>query len=248
MSTPIDILLEEADFLVVNKPAGMLTVPGRQGGVSIREIMARDDKREEPLLLVHRLDRDTSGVLLLAKTPQAQTFLATQFQRREVEKEYLALVQGSPEEDSGVIHAPLAPHPRITGVMVVNQKRGKPSVTRWRVEERLGPVTLLRCRPLTGRQHQIRVHLKVLGMPLLVDKRYANTAEFRLSQAKPDYRPSASHEERPLIDRLTLHAQSLTFARPSDGRRVRVDAPLPKDFRAVLTQLRKLRGGEAKRG
>jgi 23S rRNA-/tRNA-specific pseudouridylate synthase len=125
-------------------------------------------------------------------------------------------------------------------MMVISQKKGKPSITRWKVEERLGPVTLVRCRPLTGRQHQIRVHLAALGMPLLVDRLYSRTTAFFLSEVKTDYRASAKHEERPLIERLSLHAQSLTFARPSDGRRVRVDAPLPKDFRAVLNQLRKL--------
>lgn len=241
MPRPISVLLEDDDLVVVDKPAGMLTVPGRQGGVSLREILARDQMKGCDLLLVHRLDRETSGVLLMAKTPQAQSFLSMQFQKREVEKEYLALVRGSPDDDSGVIHAPLARHPRVTGMMVISQKKGKPSITRWRVEERLGPVTLLRCRPLTGRQHQIRVHLTALGLPLLVDPLYADTSAFYLSQVKENYHPSTRHEERPLIDRLSLHACSLTFVHPSNQRRVKVDAPLPKDFRAVLHQLRKLR-------
>ncbi len=241
----IDVLLEDDDLLVVNKPAGQLTVPGRRGGVSLREAIARLTSVEQSLLLVHRLDRETSGVLLLAKTPGAQRFLARQFQNRQVAKEYLAIVRGRPEDDSGLIHAPLAPHPRVTGKMVVNQKKGRPSQTKWRVVERLGGMTLVRCRPLTGRQHQIRVHLQFIGLPLLVDALYGDSSAFYLSSLKPGYRPSSRHRERPLIDRLTLHAEAISFTHPSIGRCVRVEAPLPKDFRATLTQLRKLSGGES---
>jgi RluA family pseudouridine synthase len=260
----IEILFQDDDLLVVNKPAGVLTVPGRQGGVSLREILGRDDdaaKRPSgspcgtgvspvdsqrsgthagKLLLVHRLDRGTSGVLLLAKTADAQRALARQFEMRQIEKTYLALVAGSPEDDSGEIHAPIAPHPRITGKMVVSQKRGRSARTRWRVEERLSGVTLLRCRPVTGRQHQIRVHLALIGLPLLVDELYGQTPAFHLSSIKPGYRPSSRREEKPLIGRLTLHAESLRLSHPRTAEPVRVEAPLPKDFRATLAQLRKL--------
>jgi 23S rRNA-/tRNA-specific pseudouridylate synthase len=108
------------------------------------------------------------------------------------------------------------------------------------VVERLGPFALLRCHPLTGRQHQIRVHLQLMSMPLLVDPLYAETNGFYLSSVKPDYHPSARREERPLIGRLSLHAESLKFTHPVHGARMHVEAPLPKDFRATLTQLRKL--------
>jgi 23S rRNA-/tRNA-specific pseudouridylate synthase len=108
------------------------------------------------------------------------------------------------------------------------------------VIERLPGMTLLHCFPLTGRQHQVRVHLQSIGLPLLVDPLYGNSSAFYLSSVKPNYRPSRRHEERPLIDRLTLHAEALSFTHPRTGEPVCVEAPLPKDFRATLTQLRRL--------
>jgi 23S rRNA pseudouridine955/2504/2580 synthase/23S rRNA pseudouridine1911/1915/1917 synthase len=236
----IDVLFEDEDLLVVDKPAGVLSVPGRQGGISIREVLAASSGSEEPPLIVHRLDRETSGVLVLARTTLAQQGLAQQFEDRQVSKEYLALVVGSPEDESGLIHASIAPHPRVSGKMVVNESKGKASQTRWRVVERLGGVTLLRCQPLTGRQHQIRVHLKLIGLPLLVDPLYGESSAFYLSSVKPDYQFSSRHEERPLIDRLTLHAEAIEFTHPRSAEEMRVEAPLPKDFQATLTQLRKL--------
>lgn len=239
MARRIEILFEDEHVLAVNKPAGVLSVPGRQGGRGLAEIVAEMTGRSEKLLLVHRLDRDTSGVLVLTKHTDAQRSLSQQFAGRHVTKQYLAIVDGSPEEDSGMICAPLGPHPRVTGQMVVNQRKGRPSETRWRVEERLGPWTLLCCRPVTGRQHQIRVHLKALGLPLLVDPMYGSREALFLSAIKPDYHASSRREERPLINRLTLHARSIKFEHPADGRQTVVEAPLPKDFRATLNQLRK---------
>jgi 23S rRNA pseudouridine1911/1915/1917 synthase len=243
VSDRIDILLEDDHLLVVNKPAGVLTVPGRQGSGSLREVLARLSGREQTFRVVHRLDRETSGVLVLAKTVEAQRALSDQFFHRQVEKAYLGIVRGRPEDDSGMIVAPLAPNPRVTGRMMVSSK-GKPAQTRWRVAERYGPAALLRCWPLTGRQHQIRVHLKLIGFPLLVDALYGRAETFYLSEFKTDYRPSSRREERPLIERLTLHAEAIAFTHPATGQPVRVEAPQPKDFRATVTQLRKLAGME----
>jgi 23S rRNA pseudouridine1911/1915/1917 synthase len=239
----IDILLEDEDLIVVNKPAGLLTVPGRKGGVSLREVIAVAAGVKDFLLLVHRLDRQTSGALLLAKHTDAQRALQKQFQERRVHKEYLAIVRGQPVDDSGRIELLMAPHTRVTGKMVVKQHKGKHSTTDWEVIERFAGTALLRCHPLTGRQHQIRVHLAHIGLPLLVDPLYGESEAFFLSQLKPGYRPSSRHEERALIDRLTLHAHVLGFAHPRDGRPIRIEAPLPKDFRATVEQLRKSTGG-----
>lgn len=243
LARKIEVLWEDDDLLVVNKPAGVLTVPGRQGGASLREAIAALTGVERDLRLVHRLDRETSGVLVMVKTVEAQRDLTRQFEKRTVEKQYLALVRGEPDDDSGLIHAALAPHPRITGKMVVKESKGKSAQTRWRVVERFGSASLIRCWPLTGRQHQIRVHLHLIGLPLLVDPLYAGTEAFLLSSLKPGYRPSSRHEERPLIERLTLHAEVIAFAHPTTAAPMRIEAPLPKDFRATLNQFRRLAGG-----
>ncbi len=239
MGRRIDILLEDSDLLAVNKPAGLLTVPGRNGGISLREVIGAAAGVKEFLLLVHRLDRQTSGVLLLAKHKDAQRALQLQFEHRQVHKEYLAIVRGQPVEDRGAIDVLMAPHPRVTGQMMVKLNKGKRSHTDWEVVERFGEAALIRCHPQTGRQHQIRVHMAHIGLPLLVDPLYGEADAFYLSQMKSGYRVSTRHEERPLISRLTLHAHVLTFAHPQDGRVVRLEAPLPKDFRATLDQLRK---------
>lgn len=243
MAHRIDILLEDEDVIVVDKPAGLLSVAGRDGGTSLRDVLAKQLGDDFPLLLVHRLDRETSGVLLLARSTDAQRELSTQFQQRTVSKQYLALVQGSPDVDSGLILAPIGEHPKISGKMVITQKKGRPAETRFRVVERLGGITLVRCEPRTGRQHQIRVHLALANLPLLVDELYGDASAFYLSRVKPGYQTSGRHEERPLLDRLSLHAESLTFRHPRTGQPVVVEAPLPKDLRATLNQLRKLQGG-----
>jgi RluA family pseudouridine synthase len=238
--TQIDILFDDDDLLVINKPAGVLTVPGRDGGRSVREAIAAIEGQEQDLRIVHRLDRHTSGVLVLTRTVEAQRSLSQQFESRTVEKQYLAIVQGNPPDDSGMIHAALGPDPRVTGKMRVSESKGKPAQTRWRVQERFGFATLMRCWPLTGRQHQIRVHLQLINHPLLVDPLYGGAEAFFLSSVKPDYKPSHNRPERPLLDRLSLHAERITFKHPRTGQNLQIDAALPKDFRATLNQFRKL--------
>jgi len=235
----VEILFEDDDLLVVNKPAGLLTIPGRQGGVALCEAVAHVTGRTHSLLLVHRLDRQTSGVLVLAKTVEAQRVLSRQFAKRQVAKDYLAIVRGRPDGKEGLIDAPLKPASSGGQRMVVSINKGRPAQTRWSLVEAWTGISLLRCRPLTGRQHQIRVHLKYIGLPLLVDALYARCDALYLSQIKADYRASSAHEERPLIERLTLHAERITFMRPSCNEQISIEAPLPKDFRATLNQLRK---------
>ena len=191
--------------------------------------------------MVHRLDKDTSGVLLFAKNAQAQRHVSHQFQNNRVEKEYLALVSGRPTETEGEIDAPLARHPASPQRMAVVKHGGRPARTLWKVEELFRSYALLRVFPKTGKTHQIRVHLANIGLPLAIDPLYRPGAiapeGVFLSSFKRGYN-RAGQPEQPLIDRLTLHAEKLRFADRAD-RQVQVDAPLPRDFRAVLNMLRK---------
>lgn len=240
---PLEILYNTDDYVAVVKPAGLATIPGRAETDSVLERLARqlnipctgsDDPR---LRIVHRLDKDTSGVLLLAKHIDAQRHVSHQFQNNTVSKEYFALVVNKPPEDRGEIDAPLAVHPTDKKRMAVT-RHGRPARTGWQVEQRFRQGTLLRCFPKTGKTHQIRVHLLHIGLPLWIDPLYSNREPIYLSKIKRSYR-STDREERPLMDRLTLHAAKLTFT-DRTGIIVTLEAPLPKDFRSLINQLRKL--------
>lgn len=228
-----DILWQDAHLVAVAKPAGLATVPGRGEESSVLEQMAG-------CRIVHRLDKETSGVLLLAKDAEAQAHIGRQFFRREISKEYLALVAGTPVEESGHIDAPVGTHPVRKKLMAI-VRNGKPAVTDWKVEKRLGPFTLIKCFPRTGRRHQIRVHLKSIGLPLAVDPDYnrprpGEPAGIFLSRFKRNYH--GKDQERPLIGRLTLHALRLAFC-DLEGKEIVVECEPPKDFRAVLAALGK---------
>ncbi|MBI4870231.1 MAG: RluA family pseudouridine synthase [Candidatus Riflebacteria bacterium] len=241
----LDILHEDSRIIAINKPAGFSTTPGYgQERPSLLEGVWHHLRVDEVKpRIVNRLDKETSGVLLFAKDDKAHSFLAGQFEKRLVEKLYMALVVGRLDEDSGEIELPLAPHPRKPSRMLVNEKEGKHALTRWTVSERFDGYTLLSVRPMTGRTHQIRVHLAAVGHPLAIDAVYGNQKALYLSALKPDYRAHAGREERPIIGRLTLHASELTFRHPDDGRPVTLEAPLPKDFRSILRALRRYKGG-----
>jgi RluA family pseudouridine synthase len=243
----LDLLFNDPDCVAVTKPAGLATIPGRAETTSVLEqiglqlSLPSTGTTDPRIRVVHRLDKETSGVLLFAKHAEAQRALSHQFQNNFIQKEYLALVYGRPSEDQGEIDQPLAPHPTQKDRMAIS-RQGRPATTAWRIEQRYRQYTLLRVFPKTGKTHQIRVHLKSIGHPLAIDPLYnpalpGKDSALFLSDFKRDYRPSRSNDERSLISRLTLHAHKLTFQHPTTGHPLTLESPLPKDLRATLNQL-----------
>jgi 23S rRNA pseudouridine955/2504/2580 synthase/23S rRNA pseudouridine1911/1915/1917 synthase len=236
---PIEIIYEDDDVLVISKPAGMLTIPDRFDQEK-PSVIKNLEKNAGKLFIVHRIDRETSGILLFAKHALAHQQLSMQFEGKTVEKRYLALVDGILMEDQGEINKPIAAHPTISGKMMVSS-RGKESLTTYEVLERFRHFTLVEAQIHTGRTHQVRVHFKSIDHPLAVDSVYGMRSQLMLSELKQRKYKSGkfSDEEQPIMARTTLHAWKLTFRQPTTGETMRFEATPPKDFRALITQLRK---------
>jgi RluA family pseudouridine synthase len=235
--TEIEVLFEDADIVAFNKPGGLLCVPDRwdpdkDNLMQIVQAHGWPDCRN-----VHRLDRGTSGVLLCAKNQAALVYLSSRFETHSIAKTYAALTRNSPHEDSGVVSIPLAPDPNFPGRMRASPD-GKPSETAYEVVRRWRGFGHVLARPRTGRQHQVRIHLASLGSPILADRFYGDGKGLMLSEIKRGYRPSGD-EERPLTPTLALHAESVTFAHPADGKEITITAPLPHMFRVAIRYLDK---------
>jgi 23S rRNA pseudouridine1911/1915/1917 synthase len=235
---PLEVLHEDASLLVVNKPAGLVVHPGagRPGGTLVNALLGRvrDLSGVGGVLrpgIVHRLDRGTSGLLVVAKDDAAHRALVRQFASRAVEKEYLALVLGVPGRATGEIDRPIGRDPVHRQRMSVRAPRGREARTSWRVEERFDGAALLRVRIHTGRTHQIRVHLASIGHPVAGDPLYGGTRT-------PSSRRSEARDILASLERPALHAARLAFTHPATGERREFAAPLPPDLVEVVDRLR----------
>ena len=230
---PLDVVYQDADVLIVDKPAGLVThpAPGHSGGTLVNALLALDQADGGGLGtiagiqrpgIVHRLDRDTSGLLMVARNDAAQASLQAQLKARRVHKRYLALVSGAVAAQLGRIEAPIGRDPRHRTRMAVVAS-GREAITGYRVRERFAGWTLLELELVTGRTHQIRVHLASIGHPVAGDQVYATGAARR----GPDG-----------LGRMFLHAWRLELVSPSRGDLIRAEAPLPVDLESVLETLR----------
>ncbi len=237
----IDTLYEDDDLIIVNKPAGVLVIPDRYNNElpSLNKML--ETKAGEKRWVVHRLDRETSGVICFAKNEQTHRYLSRLFQEHEVTKLYAGLVIGIVVPEDGRIESPIAEHPGIPGKMTVARK-GKMSITDYRVVEQWPLYALVQFQIHTGRTHQIRVHMQSIGHPIVCDEMYGDGKPFYLSSIKKKYRVSEKDEvEKPLLNRLALHAYRLSFAK-EDGTMITAEAPLPRDISACVKQLNKWAG------
>jgi len=245
----IAVLWEDAHLLALDKPSHLLTSPDRYDPQrpNLMKLLHRDINRGAPwarqrqltyLANAHRLDFETSGVILLVKDKAALVALADQFGAEKPAKTYVALVHGTPGEDSFAIEAKLAPHPTHAGLMRVDAKQGRKAKTLFQVVERFSEYTLLKCCPLTGRTHQIRAHSRHAGFPIVGDTLYGGQP-LLLSQLKSGYRLKPHQQERPLMGRVALHAEQLSVAHPVTGKTVTIEAPWPKDLTVAIKYLRR---------
>lgn len=241
---PLEIIYEDDSLVVINKSAGMIVHPGKgnyrgtlAGALQFHFDRLSDVAGKLRPGIVHRLDRDTTGVIVVAKDNQVHGRLSSQFEHREVGKEYRAIVWGSPEFDNGLIETHLRVHPKHRERMLVCEPGGnsRDAVTRYEVLKRFSAATFVRLLPKTGRTHQLRVHMSHLGHSMLADSLYKGRAEVRASDLKVGRENSA--DESVLIDRQALHAARLSFRHPVSGQEMSFEAPLPADMQATLDAL-----------
>jgi 23S rRNA pseudouridine1911/1915/1917 synthase len=242
---PLNIVYEDSELLVINKPAGLVVHPGHgnYSGTLINAIayylkdMSGFEANDPRLGLVHRIDKDTSGLLLIAKNPEAKTFLAKQFLNRTIKREYIALVWGSVAENEGRIEGNIGRDPRNRMLMhVTTEDKGKTAITHYQVEERLGYVTLIKCQLETGRTHQIRVHMKHIGHTVFNDERYGGNDILR-GKNSSKYKQFVRNcfKECP---RQCLHAQTLGFIHPATKKEMIFKSELPDDMSSVVNKWR----------
>jgi len=240
---PLDIIYEDSEVIVLNKPADMIVHPARGNthGTLVNALAFYSDQLSSGLGefrpgIVHRLDKDTTGVMVVTRNDPAQWEIAKQFERRQVIKAYLAVVHGSPELTADRINVPLGIHPMIRERYAVRPETGKEAITFYEIIEPFRGFSLLKLTPKTGRTHQIRVHLSYMKHPIVADEMYDGKLVYpwQLQDAEPA-------PEDPIISRCALHASTLEFKHPTAGEMMKFEAPLPQDMQNLLDMLRKHR-------
>lgn len=233
-----EIILENEFFVAVNKPSGLLSVPDRFGKeISLKQILK---EKYGEIFTVHRLDKDTSGVIIFAKDEITHKQLSQLFEGREVEKFYVGLVHGTLMQPKATIDVCIMEHPTKLGIMVTDN-RGKHSVTDYEVLEEFKMYSWLQFQIHTGRTHQIRVHMKHIGNSIVCDEIYGDGAPVLLSSFKRKFKLSKyAEEEKPILSRLALHSYQLKFS--LNNQSFSLEAAIPKDLKALLQQLRKWKG------
>ncbi|MGK0365096.1 MAG: 23S rRNA pseudouridine1911/1915/1917 synthase [Saprospiraceae bacterium] len=238
MKKKLDIIFEDEHLIIVAKPQHILAIPDRHE-VEKPNVLSMLRKQFGDIFTVHRIDKETSGVMVFARNEFTHKELSLQFQNREVKKVYTALVDGTLLKQTGIIEAPLLNNLASSGKVVVN-KAGKACETHYEVIEQFRDYAIVEFDLKTGRTHQIRAHSLHIGHPLMTDKIYGKREEFMLSSVKrKKYSAGKNQVERALLNRSSLHASHLTFTHPHTKETVSFTAELPKDLRATVTQLRK---------
>jgi len=232
------IVAENEDFIVINKPSGLLSIPDRFGKELSLKIVLENHFGKGNIFTVHRLDKDTSGLIVFAKTAESHKELSALFEGREVTKIYVGLVQGLFAQTSGTITAAIMEHPGKNGKMVTHAK-GKTAITDYLVLESFKNYSWMQFQIHTGKTHQIRLHMQHIGHSIVCDELYGDGKPILLSTLKKKFKLAKKEdEERPILARLGLHSHQLSFAYGNE--QFSFEAPVPKDIKALLQQLSKV--------
>jgi RluA family pseudouridine synthase len=247
LKTKIEVIYQDDDILVINKPSGISVTKDRSGKIDLIPALKLQKGLDREIRLIHRLDKDTSGVMVMAFNAETQSCYSSCFEKRLINKTYLALVSGMVVHETGTIRTALSQADSKPHLMRVNPRKGKPAITNYSLLADFGMVCLLAVMPVTGRTHQIRAHMASISLPLAVDPLYGSKKPLLLSDFKAGYRVAPGRDERPLIERLTLHAYKLELPEIGDRKPKTFIAGLDKKFGGTIKMLTKhnINGQEA---